>query len=247
MDTNAEMSGEDRANRPPDFLNINSRTNAIDSLETAVGFLQRDDPFRWKWVAIAAHHALYSFCIAALENGNPHWVLSSGKRGKEDQGRFSKRGEELRSSKSRQVTFGSGPAYRIVWELADEEPYVCYDVREFSLPTGKEQLIGFWTALAGIQDERSIVHDVLSKPVALSDDDLRAIQWLALRARNEFIHFTPKFWSIEIEGIRSGFAAALRTIDALVFQSHTLWMMKDDDRARVRRAITSATSLLIAA
>jgi len=213
-------------------------------LETTVGFLQRGDPFKWKWVAIAIHHALYSFSIAALENANPAWVLSSGKKGRDDEGKFSKRGSESRWSKSRQVKFGRGPAYRIVWEETDEEPYISYEVREPSLPTGKEQLIGFWTALARIQDERSIVHDVVSKPVPISDEDLKAIQWLALRARNEFIHFTPKFWSIEIEGIRSGCAAALRAIDALVFQSHALWRMKDDDRARVTLAINSATSLL---
>lgn len=231
------MGAASVADQSADFLNIDARSNAIDSVITAASLLRRNDSFKWKWIAIAVHHALYSFSIAALESGNYEHVLSSGGKRKEDEGCFSKRGRELRWSKSRRVRFERSPAYRIVWEETVDNPPISFDVRRAHLPNAKGKLIDFWTALARIQDERSLVHDVASKPVSISDEDLRAIVWLALRVRNELVHFVPKFWGIEIEGIRCGCMAALKTIEALVFESGTLWMIDDDERSRIKQAI----------
>ena len=230
-DTNAPQSET--------FLSVNAVTNALDYLESAAHFLERRDDFKWKWIAISVYHALYSFCILALEKGNPEWTLSYGRN--DDDGRYCKRGQETRWSKSKQNRFGSGPAYRIEWEETDEEPSES-KVEEDDLAWTRRKLIGFWTAIARIQDERSIVHDVVSKPVAVTDEDLRAIQWLALRVRNELIHFVPKFWDISIEGIQSGSSSALKVIESLVFESHTLYRIDEDGRCRIRKAIDSLRS-----
>jgi hypothetical protein len=45
------------------ILWIDEVENPIDSLETALQFLQREDNLKWKWIAIALHHSLYSFYI----------------------------------------------------------------------------------------------------------------------------------------------------------------------------------------
>ena len=133
------------------FLNVNATTNAIDYLESAAQFLEREDDFKWKWIALAVYHALYGFCVVALEHSNPDWVLST-RGGKDDEGAFCKHGNQTRWSKCKRRYIGRGKsAYRIEWVETDElppEPSVPDD--PFAWTKGK--LIGFWTALARIQD-----------------------------------------------------------------------------------------------
>ena len=73
------------------FFRLSVIRNAVDSLETAADFIARDDDLRWKWIAIALHHALYSFCIAALHNSNPDEVISRGRN--EDNKTWLKKGD----------------------------------------------------------------------------------------------------------------------------------------------------------
>ena len=216
------------------FLNVDAVSNALDYLETATAFLERPDDFKWKWIGISVYHALYAFAVLALEKGNPDWVLKSFGRDRDnDDGKFCKRGQDTRWYKSQIELFGSGPAYRIVWAPTDNEPpHSPVSQDDIAWINGK--LIGFWTAIARIQDERSVVSDILSKPVVISDNELRAIQWLTLEVRNEFIHFVPKFWGISIEGIQCGCLAALKVIDSLVFESNTIWMVDIDGQIRIR-------------
>ena len=75
-----------------DYFHLSESENAIDSLETAASFLLRPDNLKWKWIAIALHHSLYSFAIACLENGNYDNVLSRGHR--EDDHVFSRKGDD---------------------------------------------------------------------------------------------------------------------------------------------------------
>ena len=54
--------------------------SAIDSLEKVLLFLnQREDPFRWKWIAIAVDHTLYEFGLICLAQPNPDWVKKDEK------------------------------------------------------------------------------------------------------------------------------------------------------------------------
>jgi hypothetical protein len=229
-----------------EFMHVNAVTNAIDYLETAVSFLNRSDDFKWKWIGISVYHSLYSFCILALDKGNPDWVVKK-KRGdkKSDKGRFCKRGQETHWSKSRvEPVFDSGPAYRIVWEPTDDVP-PSFDTPPNDFAWLDCELIGFWTALARIQDERSMVSDVVSKSVVILDEDMRAIQWLALKVRNELIHFVPKFSGISIEGIQHGCSSILTVIESLVFDSNTLWMIEEDGRVRITKALNELRKKIV--
>jgi len=54
--------------------------SAIDSLEKVLFFLnQKEDPFRWKWAAIAVDHTLYEFGLTCLAQPNPDWVKKDEK------------------------------------------------------------------------------------------------------------------------------------------------------------------------
>ena len=57
-----------------DFLEINTATNAIDSLFRAEEFIRRveseGNPLLWKWIIICLHHSLYTFSIIVAAGTN---------------------------------------------------------------------------------------------------------------------------------------------------------------------------------
>jgi len=52
------------------YLRIDVKSNAIDSLNKSFHFLSNHekDLFSWKWFAISFHHAVHSFMLIALQN-----------------------------------------------------------------------------------------------------------------------------------------------------------------------------------
>jgi hypothetical protein len=53
-----------------DYFDLNEIDNAIDNLEMITHFLNSSFAFKWKWVCIALHQALYGFTIAALQGSD---------------------------------------------------------------------------------------------------------------------------------------------------------------------------------
>ena len=65
--------------------------------------------------------------------------------------------------------------------------------------TGK--LLGFWETLKKCQDFNHMGMLVNSKHLELTDSQKESIESLKKKLRNEFEHFRPKSWSIEIHGM----------------------------------------------
>lgn len=219
-------------------LTVKPSENAIDSLCTAVEFARRQDDYKWKWIALAAHHALYSFCIAAIHSSDPARTREGGTR---DRNWYWKRGNEINWSKSKMLKVGKDPAYRIVWEQTDEEPPLPAQRRRDDPSDTK--VIGFWSALARIQDDRWMGATVFSKPVAISDKEISGLSWLTIHVRNELLHHSPKFLSIEVESIRETCLIAFKVIESLVLESHTL-TLQNDQYERIQKALVELRHLL---
>ena len=57
-------------------------------------------------------------------------------------------------------------------------------------------LIGFYDALAMIQTENFMQQFIFSKSIMISDEDMKAFEWLHESIRNEYEHFIPKlYWA----------------------------------------------------
>ncbi|NWF89928.1 MAG: hypothetical protein HXY50_10760 [Ignavibacteriaceae bacterium] len=225
-------------------LHIDEKENAIDSLETALQFLVRNDNLKWKWFAFAIHHSLYSFCISALENGNYENVLY---KGKEDNWVVSFLNHSEKKI-SRIVPFFirkyKTPAFRITWEIISELPTSKSNKKQ---KISKDNLIGFWTALARVQDQYFWMGRLsCSKAVQISDAELEDIVWLAEAVRNDLTHFVPKSYAIDILSIINSSQIILNKIEFLAFQSHSiLFVDYDKSIARIQTAITSLREKLI--
>ncbi len=131
-------------------LEVTATTNAADSLVAAERFLLLDDILRWKWFAIAMHHSLYSFCVAALHNSNQDDVTTRGHDA--DTGYQVRIGNDPVWRACSKKEIGRGPAYRLKWTPIGTEPNVPTSSGKVRQKT-RTKLITFWSALARVQDD----------------------------------------------------------------------------------------------
>jgi len=216
---------------------IDTTENAIDSLETCLHILERKDNLKWKWVAFALHHSLYSFSIAALENGNYENVLE-----KDPRDIWTVWFGNNKPKRSKKDLFFikeyPKPAFRYIWEEVDIEPPNEKRSRENNEKKKKEKLIGFWTALARIQDDFFFMGRLsCSKAVKISDPELELICWLTEMVRNDLTHFIPKGYTIGIYSIIEASKVVIRVIEDLVFNSYTI-LFVDHDKSTDRIKLT---------
>lgn len=210
--------------------------NAVDSLETASSFLERSDAFKWKWIAIALDHALYSFCVTAVAIHEPFNVL----KGTSDDGHmFERPGQGWR--RSRRVKIDGGPAYRIQWEPCDPPPESTEQLEPSEQSLGRHlngNLIGFWTALARAQDPILWMARLSNtRALQLSDDQMRGIVRLHDLVRNELVHFVPKTNTFRVKGFQEVSKDIINSIGFLVFRSFAVQSFKENIRSRVKTAI----------
>ena len=226
---------------PPETFTVDELENAVDSLETACSFLDRADPLKWKWVTFAVHHSLYSMCVTCLCMCQPSSVLSL-RKGKDDEGRLCQIGNSP-WMKSKIVPVGEGTAYRIVWEPTTERipetDYTPEDPIERLRRQEKLPLIGFWTALARVQDSHLWMgRQTISKALVLSDEEIRQLTWLHEQVRNDLMHFKIKTYTVFTDGVQVATLTAVRAIAFLAFDSHTfVWPIKGSHYERIQRAV----------
>ncbi len=60
------------------WMELDEQANAINYLQRTYLFLSESVNSKWKWVVIALHSALYSFCILAVQGTNPYDLPPAG-------------------------------------------------------------------------------------------------------------------------------------------------------------------------
>lgn len=222
----------------PGSVFIDVRENAIDSLETALTFFNRNDNLKWKWIVFALHHSLYSFCISALDRGNYETVLFKGYD--EDNKIVAWKGNEEEVKKSEIVPFYikniKTPAYRINWvEVSKSKP-----PKVKSKTKNRQKLIGFWTALARVQDDYFWMGRLYGqKALQISDDELEKICWLVEAVRNDITHYIPKGYVIDVPSIIESCKVVVRKIEFLALESYSILYLKhDQDTKRIKETTT---------
>ncbi len=219
---------------------INAVENAIDSLETAVSFLDRNDNLKWKWIAISLHHSLYSFCIACLKNSDYTNVISTINDGN----LYIKKGNDSNWKKSKKDPRKNGPGYTIKWENTNEEPKRTTGEERIKI-TGKKskekgsKLIGFWTALARVQDQTLWMGKLMcTKALVLSDAEWQSIEWTTEQVRNATVHFIPKYLAVSIPSVKSASIDILRVIEFLALESFSIaYTNYEQDIKRIKMAL----------
>lgn len=185
------------------WLYIDAFSNALDYLKKArIALSDGGDPFRWKWATIGLSSALYGFLICMLTGANWERVVDMNNMPKEYKEQFKKRLEML-----------GGGYGKVNPRDIDTNTYcqISKIVREF-LHSGQAKLISFDKALKRAQNPAFLPFSEPSHRFSLSESQVTNIIKLRKHLRNEFEHFKPKFWVIEV----ACFVPMLRdTLDAV--------------------------------
>jgi len=82
-------------------------------------------------------------------------------------------------------------------------------------------LISFETALKRVQSSNHITGYVGAKPIRLTNEQAQSIKVLTKLLRNNFEHFVPMGWSIEISGMPGIIHSIAEIIDDVAFETGT--------------------------
>jgi len=100
----------------------------------------------------------------------------------------------------------------------------------------ESQLVDIWTALKRARDPTWMPrYDWV--PLVTSPAEDEAIERIVTEFRNEFEHFRPKAWAIEVSGMPELFQDVLRVIRHLALDSNTVTYVDDELRDRVSHEI----------
>lgn len=114
----------------------------------------------------------------------------------------------------------------------------------YSNKAGKEKLISFGEAIKRCQDQRFMIMTTSSKALTLSDEERESIRLLKSEFRDNFEHFIPKGWSIEIHGFPQMALDVLRIIRFLAIDSGNYILLRPTEE-RLLKSYVSRGKLLV--
>lgn len=120
-------------------------------------------------------------------------------------------------------------------------------VKETDKKTGqpRDKLITFQEGLKRTQDTGWMHQFTHSQTLTLTFDQKQSLQKLRKDIRNNFEHFTPKGWSIEVSGMPKIVSDAVDVIEFLALSSgNPLWDTDSRQEQRIRDAIGEIRSYL---
>ena len=103
-------------------------------------------------------------------------------------------------------------------------------------------LVGFFELLAMIQTECFMSRMVQTRPVVVSDGDMRTLEWLHRSIRNEFEHFMPKVYGADLGDLRQGAKTSVALSLRLLEESGNIWLL--DQHADLLPALRATQTLL---
>lgn len=120
----------------------------------------------------------------------------------------------------------------------------CQGTDSRSVQTKNGRLIGFWEALKRCQDPDHMKMLMDSTALVLSEQQKESIETLTSELRNEFVHFQPKGWSIEIHGMPEITIDVLEVIRFLALETNTYLYIDEKDRSLVEQLIDNSITIL---
>ncbi|MCH8928927.1 MAG: hypothetical protein IIB39_09460 [Candidatus Marinimicrobia bacterium] len=105
-------------------------------------------------------------------------------------------------------------------------------------------LLGFWKVLNKCQDPNHMKMLENSKHLELTDSQSDSINILVARLRNNFQHFKPRLWSIEIHGMPQIAIDILEVIRFLARETHTYVHLSDEEEILVDKLVKESIDFI---
>jgi hypothetical protein len=123
---------------------------------------------------------------------------------------------------------GCSQAWRFSEPVLCAEPEI--DYTQIPELRRDDYLISFYDALAMIQSECFMHQYVMSREVAVSDDEMKQLEWLHEDIRNEYEHFVPKGYSAPVRTLIQLTILSLRVSREVLFDSKNVFPSSDHEK-----------------
>jgi hypothetical protein len=197
---------------PERWLRLDELENAIDNLQMIPHFLEHfSTDLKWKWAIISLHQALYSFLVCGLKGTDAKQTV------------YDKTKDSVRAI----ILYSRNVPVSVI---ANAFGVSNNKVEQW---LGEPYLISIQEALKRAKNQ-SYLTLAISKPLVTSHEEDQALEKLINEFRNEFEHFTPKHWSIEVSGMPTLFIHILRVIKFLALESESIIYPDEKQQRRVQ-------------
>ncbi|RJP18351.1 MAG: ankyrin repeat domain-containing protein [Candidatus Abyssobacteria bacterium SURF_5] len=113
-----------------------------------------------------------------------------------------------------------------------------------SLNRGRGKLLGIWDVLKLCQDPNHMKMLSHSKHLHLTESQRKSVELMVSELRNEFAHFKPKLWSIELHGMPDIAVDVLEVIRFLALETNTYIHLTQKEMETVNRLVEQSTTFL---
>lgn len=110
---------------------------------------------------------------------------------------------------------------------------------------GKELLISFDEALRLCQDPKWIGMTVTAKPLVLTESQQCSIDLLKNLLRNNFEHYIPRSWAIEVHGMPTIVMDVLDAIQFLALDTGTYVSLEEEQQEKIRTLVGRTKRILL--
>jgi hypothetical protein len=204
--------------------------------------LSMDSPF-WFRVGKEAYQTLCRSMVEALR-GSANLAITGSRRPRNRRIHY-RFGDTMWKMIEKSPVPGCHLAWRFSHPVPRDPPQAAADGQR----TSDDNLIGFFDLLAMIQTECFMCRMVEGRPVVVTDQDIRQLEWLHESIRNEFEHFMPKLYGADFEDLQRGATIALDLSRRLFAESGTVFLGRDTDvvdilensQALLRRVLAGPT------
>lgn len=191
-----------------EFFEIDETENLIDNLEMVAHFLDTSITYKWKWVIIALHQALYSSLIISLQGTDARQTVIDREKdtGKAVMLHVNRIPIDVIAS-----SFGKDEAKILDWIT---NPY----------------LISLEEALRRIKLKKYLPLSDNAKPLKTTPEEDYAIKKITKEFRNQFEHFTPKAWLVDTSILPPIVNNVVQVIRFLEFESNCAHMSLEQEQ-----------------
>jgi len=200
----------------PSFLRTDEQKDALCSLQLVSEQLPKvlDNPLNWKWVIIALHNALQGFMVLALKGSDSLNVLS-----KDSCVEWLAAYDNPDSSLPRLKIDDFMRLYKKI--KMGRGTYDKEILKESAVPRKQSDLMLMYSG------------SVPFKPIGTQSDSVKLLHHL----RNDFMHFLPKGWSIDLSGLPKMVNDCVDIIEFLAFECHNVVWNSADLQTEIRQLL----------
>jgi len=174
------------------------------------------------------HSVFYHSMIEVLRGTDNFFI--TGRNGDKDKKLSFKSGDDhWKEVKKGAVINGCKKAWRFTEPKKCEEPDSLGDpVSDEEWKKNQKWLVAFYEALAMVQSQPFMARYTCSNILAVSDEEMKIIEWVHENIRNEYEHFVPKIYSSDQSSLILGVLLLLDKSEYLLFESGNVLYSNSD-------------------